>query len=273
MMSNFCWIIPTADFAHGSQILINLLLTLPFSPGLLLPVLPSQAECVYVSPGNASCLCAEGWVGDGLVCLEINNCQLNTRGGCSANADCNHVGPGQVSQSPRWMMFWPVISQGVSVGQLPTAVITPHHLHPRPRPPPLCLLHFTWCIFALKVCCFLINACLPAPQHTCVCKTGFMGNGKVCDRINPCTINYGGCHQLVRSHHPHSVSSTRRWLILQFTRETLCNLPSGLIAAMNRFWLPTLVTSDTCCQNSLCTTRLQSELTVRRSSSKSTPAS
>lgn len=78
-----------------------------------------------MGPGNASCLCAEGWTGDGQVCVEINNCQLETRGGCSANADCNHVGPGQVSQSPWWMMLWPVINQGVSVDKLPTAFINP----------------------------------------------------------------------------------------------------------------------------------------------------
>lgn len=57
----------------------------------------SQAECVYVEPGNAACVCAEGWTGDGKKCVEINNCQLDSRGGCSPNADCNHIGPGQVS--------------------------------------------------------------------------------------------------------------------------------------------------------------------------------
>lgn len=56
-----------------------------------------QAQCVYAGPGNASCVCSEGWTGDGRVCVEINNCQLQSRGGCSPNADCNHRGPGQVS--------------------------------------------------------------------------------------------------------------------------------------------------------------------------------
>lgn len=61
------------------------------------PSLPPQAECLYVGPGNASCVCVEGWTGDGTVCVEINNCLLDSRGGCSPNADCNHIGPGQVS--------------------------------------------------------------------------------------------------------------------------------------------------------------------------------
>lgn len=55
-----------------------------------------QAECVYAGPGNASCVCAEGWTGDGRVCVEINNCLLESRGSCSTNADCKHIGPGQV---------------------------------------------------------------------------------------------------------------------------------------------------------------------------------
>ncbi|XP_037831208.1 stabilin-1 isoform X2 [Kryptolebias marmoratus] len=55
----------------------------------------TNAECVYLGPGNVSCVCAESWTGDGKVCVEINNCQLEDRGGCSPNADCNHIGPGQ----------------------------------------------------------------------------------------------------------------------------------------------------------------------------------
>ncbi|XP_072237543.1 stabilin-1 [Leuresthes tenuis] len=55
----------------------------------------TNAECLYVSPGNVLCVCAEGWTGDGRVCVETNNCQLESRGGCSPNADCNHIGPGQ----------------------------------------------------------------------------------------------------------------------------------------------------------------------------------
>ncbi|KAM7421982.1 hypothetical protein PAMA_010184 [Pampus argenteus] len=55
----------------------------------------TNAQCVYLGPGNVTCLCVEGWTGDGRVCVEINNCQLENRGGCSANADCKHIGPGQ----------------------------------------------------------------------------------------------------------------------------------------------------------------------------------
>lgn len=59
-------------------------------------VLSFQAECVYAGPGNISCICNEGWTGDGTVCAEINNCQLKSRGGCDKYAECVPTGPGQV---------------------------------------------------------------------------------------------------------------------------------------------------------------------------------
>ncbi|XP_041945198.1 stabilin-1 isoform X2 [Alosa sapidissima] len=55
----------------------------------------SNAQCVYIGPGNISCICNEGWTGDGAVCAEINNCLLESRGGCHKNADCVTTGPGQ----------------------------------------------------------------------------------------------------------------------------------------------------------------------------------
>uniref|UniRef100_A0A3P9J021 Stabilin 1 n=1 Tax=Oryzias latipes TaxID=8090 RepID=A0A3P9J021_ORYLA len=54
----------------------------------------ANADCVYVGPGNVSCVCMEGWTGDGRVCVEINNCRVDG-GGCSQGAICIHIGPGQ----------------------------------------------------------------------------------------------------------------------------------------------------------------------------------
>uniref|UniRef100_A0A8C8DBY5 Stabilin 1 n=1 Tax=Oryzias sinensis TaxID=183150 RepID=A0A8C8DBY5_9TELE len=54
----------------------------------------TNADCVYVGPGNVSCVCMEGWTGDGRVCVEINNCKVDG-GGCSQDAICTHIGPGQ----------------------------------------------------------------------------------------------------------------------------------------------------------------------------------
>uniref|UniRef100_A0A3B1JHQ2 Stabilin 1 n=1 Tax=Astyanax mexicanus TaxID=7994 RepID=A0A3B1JHQ2_ASTMX len=55
-----------------------------------------QARCVYAGPGNVSCVCNEGWMGDGVLCVEVNNCLLESRGGCHENAECTSTGPGQV---------------------------------------------------------------------------------------------------------------------------------------------------------------------------------
>ncbi|KAM6979759.1 stabilin-1-like [Aplochiton taeniatus] len=55
----------------------------------------TNAECVYLGPGNTSCVCNQGWSGDGVVCSEIDNCQLESRGGCSNNANCKSLGPAQ----------------------------------------------------------------------------------------------------------------------------------------------------------------------------------
>lgn len=62
---------------------------------------------------------------------------------------------------------------------------------------------------------FIFTLDLMLPQNTCVCKTGYMGDGKVCDRVNPCTVNYGGCHQLVRGHHSHTLFSPHSSLVVR----------------------------------------------------------
>ncbi|CAB1353163.1 unnamed protein product [Coregonus sp. 'balchen'] len=54
-----------------------------------------SAQCVYSGPANVSCVCNEGWTGDGLVCTEVDNCLLEPRGGCHKDADCTSLGPGQ----------------------------------------------------------------------------------------------------------------------------------------------------------------------------------
>ena len=58
--------------------------------------LSPQAQCENSGPANVSCVCNEGWTGDGLICTEVDNCLLETRGGCHKDADCKSLGPGQV---------------------------------------------------------------------------------------------------------------------------------------------------------------------------------
>lgn len=56
----------------------------------------SQAQCVPGAQGTHHCTCNKGWSGDGRVCMAINECELDVRGGCHADALCSYVGPGQV---------------------------------------------------------------------------------------------------------------------------------------------------------------------------------
>ncbi|XP_076599998.1 stabilin-1 [Chaetodon auriga] len=113
----------------------------------------TNAECVYVAPGNASCVCVEGWIGDGKVCLEINNCQLNSRGGCSPDADCNHIGPGQSEC---------VCKTGYMGNGIVCDLINP------------CLKKNGGCHDLAKC------EQKESGTHTCTCPDGYAGDGNIC---------------------------------------------------------------------------------------------
>ncbi|RXN04357.1 stabilin-1-like protein [Labeo rohita] len=73
-------------------------------PSSIVPIMPhrcdingsriSLAGCIY-DAGKVSCVCMEGWTGDGRLCVGINSCMSETRGGCHENAECIATGPGQ----------------------------------------------------------------------------------------------------------------------------------------------------------------------------------
>ncbi|XP_058486832.1 stabilin-1 [Solea solea] len=129
----------------------------------------TNAECVYVGPGNVSCICIEGWTGDGKVCVEINNCQLESRGGCSPNAQCTHIGPGQSEC---------VCKTGYMGNGILCDLINP------------CLENRGDC--SPNADCNNIAL----GQSRCVCKTGYKGDGTVCEPVNPCIKN--NCHELAK---------------------------------------------------------------------------
>ncbi|XP_030897128.1 stabilin-2-like [Leptonychotes weddellii] len=54
-----------------------------------------NAECVSTGMGTHTCVCQQGWTGDGRDCSEIDKCLLASTGGCHANATCLYIGPGQ----------------------------------------------------------------------------------------------------------------------------------------------------------------------------------
>uniref|UniRef100_A0A8C3QQ22 Stabilin 1 n=1 Tax=Cyanoderma ruficeps TaxID=181631 RepID=A0A8C3QQ22_9PASS len=55
-----------------------------------------HAVCTKVSPGERTCVCKEGYAGDGTLCMEIDLC-LEGNGGCHSNAECIKTGPKKVS--------------------------------------------------------------------------------------------------------------------------------------------------------------------------------
>ena len=68
---------------------------------------------MYAGPGNMSCMCNEGWTGDGVLCVEVNNCLLESRGGCHEHADCTPTEPGQVTVKNIFLLFRSKDANGV----------------------------------------------------------------------------------------------------------------------------------------------------------------
>ncbi|XP_037346204.2 stabilin-1 [Pungitius pungitius] len=130
-----------------------------------------HAYCTH-SGLQTTCLCRDGYEGDGHSCSPVNPCLKSGRGGCHVNAECVYVAPGNASCV--CMEGW-TGDGGVCVeinncqlegrgGCSPNAVC--NHIGPG--------------------------------QSECVCKTGYMGDGIACDLINPCTKKNGGCHELAK---------------------------------------------------------------------------
>ncbi|KAF3690257.1 Stabilin-1 Fasciclin, EGF-like, laminin-type [Channa argus] len=121
---------------------------------------------------NTTCVCRDGYEGDGHSCTPINPCLKRTRGGCDSNAECVYVGPGSVSC---------VCIEGWTGDGRVCVEINNCQLENRGGCSP-------------NADCNHIG---PA-QSECVCKKGYMGNGNVCDLINPCLKKNGGCHELAK---------------------------------------------------------------------------
>ncbi|XP_015240519.1 PREDICTED: stabilin-1 [Cyprinodon variegatus] len=130
-----------------------------------------HAYCTHTGL-DYSCLCRDGYEGDGHSCSPINLCLKSNRGGCDANAECVYVGPGNVSC---------VCAEGWTGDGKVCVEINNCQLEGRGGCSP-------------NADCNHIGP----GQSECVCKTGYMGDGKVCDLINPCQKNNGGCHELAK---------------------------------------------------------------------------
>ncbi|XP_029908219.1 stabilin-1 isoform X3 [Myripristis murdjan] len=169
----------------------------------------TNAECVYVAPGNVSCVCVEGWTGDGRVCVEINNCQLAGRGGCSFNAACIHVGPGQNECQCK---------QGYMGNGYICDLINP------------CLKNNGGC-HTLATC-----ELQDAGVHTCTCPDGYGGDGTVCYSslleeldMNPKMYSF---NQLIQRYSGSAEDLSGNVTVLVPSRDALKNQSS----AQQMFW-------------------------------------
>ncbi|XP_066523931.1 stabilin-2 [Hoplias malabaricus] len=112
-----------------------------------------HAACMHTGPNQYSCTCAEGYQGDGLVCMPVDPCQTDFGGCHSQSTQCVYDGPGKA------------------------------HCE--------CLQGFEKSV--LGVSCRLKDVCKPDSCHKnancttvapgtveCTCLDDFLGNGKVC---------------------------------------------------------------------------------------------
>nr|XP_015202668.1 PREDICTED: stabilin-1 [Lepisosteus oculatus] len=143
----------------------------PCGPVGLLEYCHIHAYCSYTGD-STKCVCMSGYEGDGHSCLPINPCKKPNRGGCSANANCVYVGPGNASC---------VCNEGWSGDGHVCAEINN------------CLLESRGGCHSNADCTYLGPG-----QSECVCKKGYMGDGTTCDLINPCLSDNGGCHSLAK---------------------------------------------------------------------------
>ncbi|XP_056129167.1 stabilin-1 isoform X2 [Lampris incognitus] len=121
---------------------------------------------------HTTCVCSDGYEGDGLSCSLINPCLTSKRGDCDTNAQCVYLGVGNVSC---------VCNEGWTGDGAVCVEIDNCQLESKGGCSP-------------NADCRSIG---PA-QSECLCKKGYMGDGITCDRVNPCHTGNGGCHALAR---------------------------------------------------------------------------
>ncbi|XP_056462964.1 stabilin-1 isoform X1 [Gadus chalcogrammus] len=129
-----------------------------------------NAYCLQSGAGP-TCVCKEGFEGDGLSCTLVNPC-LRNRGGCDANAHCVFAST-------------PNVSCVCNVGWSGDGLVC---------------VEINNCDLASRGGCSPDADCIyiGPEQSECKCKSGFQEDGDTCERIDPCRKNNGGCHKTAK---------------------------------------------------------------------------
>ncbi|KAM6216453.1 stabilin-2 [Rhynchocyon petersi] len=128
-----------------------------------------HATCEY-SNGTASCICKEGYEGNGIVCSEADPCAGLTPRGCSRNAECVRTATGTHAC---------VCQQGWTGDGRDCSEINN------------CLLPGAGGCHVNATCLYVGPG-----QNECECKKGFRGNGIDCEPVSSCLEQTGKCHPL-----------------------------------------------------------------------------
>ena len=123
----------------------------------------AYATCAVGDGGAAMCTCRPGYTGDGLGCIDVNECLVD-RGGCAVDATCTNT-PGSRTC---------VCNAGYAGNGLSCADVDE------------CATQNGGCS-ADATCTNRLGF------RTCTCTSGFSGDGLTCADVNECATANGGC--------------------------------------------------------------------------------
>lgn len=123
----------------------------------------AYATCAVGDAGSPVCACRPGYTGDGLGCIDVNECLVD-RGGCAVDATCTNI-PGSRTCA---------CNSGFS-GDGTTCTDVDE-----------CATQ--------NGGCSADATCTNRPGfRTCTCNSGFSGDGLTCTDVNECVTSNGGC--------------------------------------------------------------------------------